>query len=250
MNFRGTSSVWVGALFISLLAACGGGGGGGEAPVNAVVPPPPVTSPPPTTASFPLAAGFKARIDAGVSDSFDISQGCTGTATITLAPATSAPFEGTTAIASQQTFTASVSGCPITSGTSTGTTYYNAQYANLGFAISSGEYSSFQATPTPLPSTVQINSSGSIVTLNTYSSSAKTTLNGTRVIRWQIEADGTSTTSAIFNLITENYNASNLLLSLQQSRYRIAQTTGALTITTIDVQFSGTSVLRLLYTKR
>ena len=249
MNYRGLTSTCVGALCITLLAACGGGGGGGDAPANVLVPPPPVTSPPPTTASFPLAAGFKSRIDAGVSDSFDISQGCSGTATIALAAATSAPFEGITAVASQQTFTASVSGCPITSGTSTGTTYYNAQYANLGVAVSGGEYASFQAAPTPLPSTVQINNSGSIVTLNTFSSSAKTTLTGTRVIRWQIEADGTSTTSAIFNLITENYNASNLLLSLQQSRYRVAQN-GALTITTIDVQFSGTSVLRLLYTKR
>jgi len=247
MNYRGLTSTFVGALCITVLAACGGGGGDSPAPQPPVTPP--VTNPPPTTASFPLAAGFKSRIDAGVSDNFDISDGCTGTATITLAAATPATFEGVTAIASPQTSTATLNNCTPASSSSSGTTFYNASYANLGLAVSGGEYASFQATPTALPATVQIGNSGTIVTLNTYSSAAKTTLTGTRVIKWKIEADGTSTTTALFNLITENYNTSNLLLSTQQSRHRMALN-GTLAITTIDVQFSGTSVLHLLYTKR
>ena len=244
MNYRGLTSTCIGALCITLLAACGGGGGG-----DSPAPQPPVINPPPTTASFALASGFKSRIDAGVSDTFDISDGCTGTATITLAPSRPEPFEGVTAIASPQTSTATLNNCTPASSASSGTTYYNATYANLGLAVAGGEYASFQAAPTALPTTVQIGNTGTIVTLNTYSSSAKTTPTGTRVIKWKIEADGTSTTSAIFNLTTENYNTSNLLLSTQQSRYRMALN-GALTITTIDVQFSGTSFLHLLYTKR
>lgn len=246
MNFRGTSSVWVGALCISLLAACGGGGGG-DTPATVI--PPPVVTPPPTTASFPLAAGFKARIDAGVSDTFEISDGCTGTSTITLAPATPATFEGVTGVASPQTSTATLNNCTPASSSSAGFTYYNAAYANVGLAVTGGEYAVFQAAPTALPATARIGDSGTIVTLNTYNNSSKATLTGTRVIKWRVEADGTSTTSAIFNLVIENYNTSNLLLSTQQSRYRMAQS-GALAITTIDVQFSGTSRLHLLYTKR
>lgn len=252
MSYRGLQSTLVGTLCIFVLAACGGGGGG-DAPAPVTQPPvtqPPVTAPPPTTASFALAAGFKARIDAGVSDTFDISGGCTGTATIALAPATPATFEGVASVASPQTSTATLNNCTPASSSSAGTTYYNnASYANLGFTVTGGEYASFQAAPVALPTTVQIGNSGSIVTLNTYNNSSKATLTGTRVIKWKIEADGTSTTSALFNLITENYNSSNLLLSTQQSRYRMALN-GTLAITTIDVQFNGTSFLRLLYTKR
>ena len=247
MNYRSLSSTFVGALCITVLAACGGGGG--DSPTSQPPVTPPVTNPPPTTASFPLAAGFKARIDAGVSDTFDISDGCTGSATIALSPATPTTFEGVIAVASPQTSTATLNNCTPASSSSTGTTYYNGLYANLGLAVTGGEYATFQAAPTALPTTVQIGNSGTIVTLNTYNNSSKATLTGTRVIKWKVEADGTSTTSAIFNLITENYNTSNLLLSTQQSRYRMAQN-GALAITTIDVQFSGTSVLHLLYTKR
>ncbi len=250
MNYRSLTSTWVGALCVTVLAACGGGGGGGDAPAppSAAVPPP-ATTPPPTTASFALAAPFKARIDGGVSDTFDISESCTGSATITLAPATPATFEGVSGVASPQTSTATLNNCAPASSSSTGTTYYNAAYANLGLAVTGGEYAVFQAAPTALPATAQINDSGTIVTLNTYNNSSKATLTGTRVIRWRIEADGTSTTTALFNLITENYNAQNLLLSTQQSRYRMTQA-GSLTITTINVRFEGTTLLNLLYTKR
>ena len=247
MNHSSLSSTFVGALCITVLAACGGGGGDSPAPVT----PPPVTTPPPTTASFTVAAGFKARIDAGASDNFDISGGCTGTATIALSAGTPATFENVASIASPQTSTATLNNCQPASSSSTGFTYYNSSYANLGLAVTGGEYAAFQpaSTPTALPATAQIGNSGTIVTLNTYSNSSKTTLTGTRVVKWQIEADGTSTTSAIFALITENYNTSNLLLSTQTSRYRIAQN-GTLTVTTIEVKFVGTTALNLLYTKR
>lgn len=251
MNYRSLTSTWVGALCVTVLAACGGGGGGGDAPTStpppAVAPPP--TTPPPTTASFQLGAPFKARIDAGVSDTFDITEGCTGTATITLSAATAATFEGVAAVASPQTSTATLNNCSPASSSSQGITYYSTSYANLGLAVTGGEYAVFQSAPTALPATVQINDSGTIVTLNTYNNSSKATTTGTRVIRWRIEADGTSTTTAIFNLITENYNAQNLLLSTQQSRYRMTQM-GSLAITTISVRFEGTTLLNLLYTKR
>lgn len=251
MNYRSLSSTFVGALCITVLAACGGGGG------DAPTPTPPVTTPPPTTASFPLAAGFKARIDAGASDTFDVSDGCTATVTIATSPAVAATFEQISAFASPQAWTViSNTNCPLPPASPTpiptGTTYYNTSYANLGLDVSGGEYSKFKAAPGPaplaLPATAKIGDSGDIVTLDSYQSD-RTTFTGTRKIRWTIEADGASTSSAIFNLITEQSNAQSLLLSTQQSRYRLAQN-GTLTITTIDVQFSGTSALHLLYTKR
>lgn len=249
MNYRSLSSTFVGALCITVLAACGGGGGDAPPPVTQ----PPVTTPPPTTASFPLAAGFKARIDAGASDTFDVSRGCMATVTIATSAAVATTFEAFSALASPQAWTViSNTNCPLPPASPTpvptGTTYYNTAYANLGLDVSGGEYSKFKAAPIALPATAKIGDSGNIVTLDTYRSD-RSTFTGTRVIRWTIEADGTSTTSAIFNVITENYNASSLLLSTQQSRYRMALN-GALAITTIEVQFVGTAALDLLYTKR
>lgn len=226
----------IGALWLTLLTACGGGGDAGS------------STPPPVTTSFSLAAGYQARIVNGTSENFALSGSCTGTATITTSAAVPSVFEGVAGVSADQVSTATLNNCSPSSSSSTGTTYFNSSYANLGLAVFNGEYASFAAPPTALPASVRIGDTGTVVTLNSYSDGSKSTQTGTRVISYVIEADGSSTTTSIVNITTRSFNTSSQLLSTQQSRYRMAEN-GALTLLTIEIQFSTTSTLRLVYTR-
>jgi hypothetical protein len=57
-----------------------------------------------------------------------------------------------------------------------------------------------------------------------------------------IEAD--TATTAIANLISKKYNASNVLTSTEQDRYRIAAD-GSLTLISIDIQYANGSTTHL-----
>lgn len=59
---------------------------------------------------------------------------------------------------------------------------------------------------------------------------------------------GTGSSNAVINIITKSYNTSNQLLYIQQTRYRISST-GQLTVTSIDIQYSTTSTAHLVWTK-
>lgn len=245
MSFRACSSTVLGTLCIAL-AACGGGGGDTSSPPQTTIPP---VVQPPTTASFALGSGFKTRVDGGANDTFDISGDCTGSANINVSPAAASTFEGVVGVSAAQISTATLNNCSPASSSSTGTTFYNNAYANIGLAVFGAEYAVFQSPPTPLPANVTIGSAGDIVTLITYADSTKAARTGTRLISYSIDADGTSTTSALFNLTTRSYNLANQLLSTQISRYRMSAN-GTLTLVTISYDFNTTPRLQLLFTKR
>lgn len=231
-----------GAISAFVLTGCGGGGGGDSGAGGGSVTPP-VTS----TATFPVDAGYKALIRSGTNDTFDLSGDCMGAATIQTAPATAATattFEGVSAFASAQTSTASSSNCSVRSPV-TGTTYFNAGLVTIGVAVDGGEYSKFAGTPAAsLPISAKVFDTGNLSTLTTYTDSTKSTVNGRRELSYKIEAD--TATTAILNLTTLGYNLGNQLLSTQQSRYRIAAD-GTLRLYEIDVLFSTTSTLHLVY---
>lgn len=235
---------WVGGLsglFVAaVLTGCGGGGsdsGGSATAAPAVA----------STSSFALASGYKARLVAGATDNFNISGTCTGTATFATAAATAATFEGANGFSVTQTSSASLSNClPATSST-TGSTYYDANYVPIGQSISGGDYAKYEVLPAALPASVKVGDSGDIVALATFNDSSKSTPNGRRVFSYVIEPD--ATTTAITNVIVRTYNTSAQLLSTQQSRYRMA-VDGKLTLVSIDVQFSTTSTVHLVYTPR
>jgi hypothetical protein len=218
----------------SLLSGCGGGGGGdggGAAP---------------TPTSFPLQAGYRARIAGGSTDTFTVSGTCTGTATFTSGAATTSTFEGVSGFAAAQTATVSFTNCtPATSAVS-GTGYYDGSYSPLGSSIPSVEYTKFLTAPPPLPASVKVGDTAVYATLTSYTDSTKSVTTGQRVLSYVIEADTANT--AIGNLITKGYNASSQLLFTQQSRYRIAAD-GTLTVVSIDIQYSTTSTTHLVYTK-
>lgn len=226
----------------ALLVGCGGGGSASPSDTTAA---PTTGGTTPATATFAVAAGYQALIDNGTNESFSLSGSCSGAATIVTAPAVAATFEGVAGYSASQVSTVSFSNCLPATNTASGVTYYNASRVPIGLSISGGEYSTFESPPADLPASVRVGDTATVATLTTYADSSKTTLTGKRVISYLIESD--TDTTAIANLITRSYNTSGQLLATQQSRYRMAAN-GTLTLLSIDVQFSTTSTVHLLYT--
>lgn len=226
------------ALCLSMLSACGGGGDSS---------PGATTSVPAATASFALGAGYRTLISSAAADSFKVEGSCNGTATVETAAAMPAAFEnvlGAVSVAQKSTILTDCSSEP-----GTGTTYYNANYVQIGLEIDGGEYAKFASPPTDIPASTKVGDTAALVTLTTYPNKATTVSNGRREVSFVIEAEPTSSNTAIFNLVTRSYDLNNTLLTTQQSRYRIAPD-GTLTLLTIEVQFSFPRTGRLLYTKR
>lgn len=228
----------IGVLSATMLTACGGGGSYSPAP-----PAPPVVA----GGSFALSAGYRARIVSGATDNFNLSGNCSGTATISTAAAAADTFEGVPGYSSAQVSTVNFTNCAPPTNSVTGTTYYNARYVLIGQSIMGGDYAKFVSPPADLPATVKVGDTAVIATLTTYADSTKAVVNGKRELSYVIEAD--TSTTAIANLITKSYDVGNNLLATQQSRYRMAEN-GALTLLSIDVQFSFNSNIHLVYTPR
>lgn len=237
----------ISALCLSLLVACGGGGG--DAPASgaagAAAPTNPNPNPVASNENFRLAAGYRAWLIAGSDDNFDITGSCSGTARIKIEPLAPATFETVTGFGSAQVSTPMLTNC--IANTETGTTYYNANYSPIGLVVNNGEYAVFTAAPIDLPASVRVGDAGTIVTYNRYGGSGKSPLLGTRVVSYKIEPD--TTTTAIFNLITTSSNTSGLVLSTQESRYKMS-IDGTLTRLTIEVKFDNALLTRLVYTKK
>jgi hypothetical protein len=229
-------------LLIAVLSACGGGGS--SAPASTPTPP---TPPAPATSSFALAAGYKARVMSGVTDNFDLSGDCTGTATIAYAAAMPATFEAVTGLSASQTATANLANCLPASSSVTGLTYYDANGVPIGQSINGGDYAKYETLPLALPASVKVGDTADVVALATYTDSTKATQTGRRVYSYLIEPD--TATTAIANISIRTYNTTAQLLSTQQSRYRMLAD-GTLKLVSIDVQFRLTSNTHLVYTAR
>ena len=219
-------------LSAALLAACGGGGGDA-----------PIADNPPVGATFALKAGFQARIVSGASDDFNVSGGCIGAARITTLPATAATFEGVVGVSSSQTSTLKTN-CSSATNSTTGLTFYNANYAPIGSSVVNSEYAKFESPPLDWPAAVKVGQSGTISTLTTYTDSTLAVTTGKRTISYEIKAD--TATTAIANIITRSYDRVALLATETMS-YRMAES-GTLTPLLLDVQFSTTNRQHLIYT--
>lgn len=228
-------------LIALIVSGCGGGGSdaGSAAPQT------------PAAATFALDAGYRSRVASGSTENFDLSGSCTGTARIATAAATVGSFEGVSGFAASQVSTINFVNCLPATNTATGTTYYNASYVPIGLSIAGGEYSRFEAPPAPSPAvfpvSVRVGDTGTLSTSVTYTDSTKAVATGKRVVSYGVEDD--TATTAVANIITRSYDLGNQLLATQQSRFRMAAD-GSLTLRSIDVQFSTTSSIRLIYTPK
>lgn len=246
-------------LAAAVLAGCGGGGGGGDSGSSGGGSGGGVTTPPVTsTNTFDVSTAYRARTQAGATENYNYvatngSVTCNGTSTFVFSPTASSTFEGAAALSSTQTVTSATptAGCEIGSGT--GTNYYNASFIPIGVSVNPGltseQYGVLVSAGT-LPTAVTVGQTGAISALDIYSSSAKTTKIGSRVITYVIEADTAST--AIVNITTKSYNnsATPQLLSTEQKRYKMAAGGTTLTLVSDDVQFATTSTIHIVYTPR
>ena len=232
MNFALTGIV--SAIF---LAGCGGGSSTTPAAV--------VTA---AATTFALQSGYKTRVASGSTDNFTISGTCSGSATMSDSTPSSATFEGSPALSVTVTATISFTNCTPSSNASTSTGYYDSNYNPLGYSTIGVDYGKFLTIPSPLPVSVKVGDTAVFGTETIYADSTKQITTGQRTLSYVIETDGASTSTAIANLITKQFNTSSQLLFTQQSRYRMAAD-GTLTIVSIDVQYATTSTNHLVYTK-
>ena len=224
------------SISVAILTACGGGGGDAPAATAAQA-----------TTSFPLQSGYKARIAGGSSENFNITGDCSGTAAIATAKPISASFEGTSGLSTTTTATINFTNCTPASNAVTSTAFFDTNYNPLGSSIAGVEYGKFLTVPDALPTSVKVGDTAVFGTETIYTDSTKQVSTGQRIRSYVIEADTAST--AIANLITKGFNASNQLLFTQQSRYRMAAD-GTLTISSLDVQYSTTSANHFVYTSK
>jgi hypothetical protein len=230
-------------IFLALcfvLSACSGGGGGGgsastPAPSGAVA----------SALSFPLQTGWKALIANGYTNTFTISQDCSGTATLIQTRPSAATFEGVAGLASVLTTTLAYTNCTPASAVQTETDYYDTNYVTRGFSVSGANYGIFRAAPI-IPTTVKVGDTATLGTEDVYTNSSKTAGAGTRVISYVIEPDTAST--AVLNITARDYDIGANLISTEQDRYTMDQF-GALTYKSIDLQFATPSTLHLIFTR-
>lgn len=222
-------------MAIGIYAALAGCGGGGSSAPQEVV------------TSFALQSGYKARISNGGVNNFSISGTCSGSATFSDSVPTADTFEGASALSATSTATVNFTNCTPASSATTAKSYYDSNYNPLGHSAIGTEYGVFLTVPSPLPTSVGVGDTAVFGTETIYTDSTKATVKGQRILSYVIEKDGASTSTAIANLITRNFNTASQLLFTQQTRYRMTGD-GTLRAVSIDVQFSTTSTNHFVYT--
>lgn len=207
-------------LLVSILVSgCGGGGSTAPAPPTAIA----------STLSFPLAAGYKARVLAGSTDNFTLSGTtssgtCTGTVTIVEEAAAPSFFQWYTGYAVKETVSATTYGYTSSMGNSSATHYFDSNYDYVGYTILNSNQWGVVSAPTPLPATVHVGDTGTFA----YPSSTY----WSQSIKYTIEAD--TETTAIVNLVTKTRDAYGSVVATQQAKYRI-DGAGNLTLFSIDI---------------
>jgi hypothetical protein len=228
-------------LPIIIAIALAGCGGGGDSSPSAGPAPAPVQ-----IISYPLFAAYKNRVNTGSNENFSISGTCTGSANVITAPTSAANFEGVAGFGSSQTIRLTYTNCSPASAAITGTSYYDSNYGPLGSVIPNTEYARYQALPQPIPLSIKAGDTAILATQDVYTDSSKTTRTGQRTVSFVAEAE--TVNSIFFTRIVRAVNTANQLLFTEQTKYRLTDS-GALSILSIDIQYSTTSNNRLVLTK-
>ena len=198
-----------------------------------------------SAASFALQRAYQTRVVAGATDTMTVSGTCSGAATIVAGTPQAVTFEGAAAVRTTQTSTLTLTNCTPSTLVITDQLYLDASSTPLGASQVGLDYAKFSAAPTPWPVSVKVGDTGTIATFTTYRNDTKAMITGRRVMTYVVEAD--STTTAIVNVISKSYNTTDQLLLNKQERYRI-DSAGTLELLSIDVQYSITSTVQLVYT--
>ncbi len=213
------------------LIACGGGGGGGG-------PSGPVAS----TNTFNVQTAYTNFARAGFSKTFTVSGSCAGSTSITAAPATtSTTFEGKFAFSGVSVSSTTLTNCTPASSSDTTVSYYDSNLIPMGRS-SASKYVVFSGVPV-LPTSAKVGDAVVVGTILTYTSSSRATRTGREDVSAVMEPD--TATTAILNIVVKTYDASNVLTSTEQDRYRLAAD-GSLSFVSFDVQYATGSKIRLI----
>lgn len=223
-------------LACASLAGCGGGGGGSATATAA-------TGPVASTKAFPVASAMKALLAAGMNKNFSVSGTCAGTANFSqLPPASGASFEGASGLQTVlQTVSMTVTNCSLSNAVSSEIVYLDSNYELLGSKLNSSYVVSLP--PYTWPASATVGTTGSIGTQIIYRDSTKTVPTGRHVVSYVVEPDTADT--AIVNIVSKTYDASNTLTSTEQDRYRVAAT-GALDLISAETLLEGSSAAHLV----
>ncbi len=225
--------VLISVLTLISIVGCSGGGGGGSTPA--------ATTDPNTT--FPINAAGNTQTANGSSKNFTITQtgttSCSGSGTVTSTPANTSvtfaltPTTNVSALSSTSTLVWTWTNCTPVNNAQTTTHYYNpSTYVSYG-SVGTSFYNVY-LTPPVVPTTIKINDTGIIGTINLYTNSTETVANGTEQVSYTVAAD-TTTTAIITTIYTISGSTSN---STEIAKSRIS-TSG--TITPISDTISWTS---------
>lgn len=201
--------------FVALvtLAGCGGGGGGTTLPVA-------------STSTFNLQAAYKSYYATSASYKFNITgtygaNAISGSGSAVVGSVSSGTFEGQSALQQTTTvtgsFTANNQTIPLAASS---ISWVDTNYMPRGTSGGS-EYIVVDGSAS-IPTAAKINDTGSVFTAKRYTTSAKTTLLGTRTVTYVVEAD--SGTTALVTLIDVDKNNAGTTTSTSTSQYRITTT--------------------------
>ena len=223
-------SIAIGILFLN---GCGGGDDSSNQP-----------GPVSPTTSFPLQKAFQLRIANGHSETFLISNGCTGKGSSSSNPANEpSVFEGKSGFSANNTVRMEFSsGCQTTSQTAT--YYYDSNLIPIGLISSPTIKYGVYLTPPNIPTSVSVGSTGTFGTLTHYTSSAKLTRDGKTIQSYFVESDTAST--ALVNVMTRMYTEQGIMRASEQTRFRISSL-GILTPVDSDVLYENGPHITIKY---
>jgi hypothetical protein len=198
---------------LSLLSACGGGGssGGGT--------PAPVAS----TSAFNLQAAYKSNYTASASYKISVTgtygaYPVTGSATAVQGNVTSGTFEGKPALQQAVSILGTITVNNQTGPLATSSiSWVDTNYMPLGTSGGS-EYIVVNGTAS-IPTAAKVNDTGAVYTAKRYTTSAKTSLLGTRTVTYVVEAD--TATTALVTLISVDKNNSGTTTVTATEQYRV-----------------------------
>lgn len=204
--------------FAVVLSACGGGGGGGDA----------TTLPPALSVAYPLKEAYVNYITSAKSMPFTITAPdgrTTGTGTLNESVLTSTSFEDRSALIKVTTVTGSIIRDGQTTALSArGESYVDSAYTPLGDA--SNTYGVVSGAVT-IPPTATVGSAGTWYTENLYDSSSNRTLVGKATFMYSIQADASSSETALLKII-KVIEDTNKVQTVTSGTFRMTST-GALT---------------------
>ncbi len=211
-----------------------------------------------SASTFQLLGAYQSLVKNGTSYSFTVSGSCSGTGYLssnaaqtmststTTNPSISPSYYADTTVTISLT---SASGCT-PSYAQTSTAYFDSNFTQLGMYGINNSYGVFSTPLTALPTQIQVGNTGMLGTETLYAIS-NGSQSGALTQSYIIEPD--TTTTALLNIISKTYNASNVLILTQQDKYKISPDAGdasksVLTYKNSDLQYSYSSTTHIIYT--